>query len=142
MKLYQKFLNDLYTIKNIQKESVNKITIQVELNRDHDIFKGHFPGNPILPGVCTIQILKELLQIQLGKNLNLAKAGTIKYMSFIDPVKNSIINYEIQFNETGSDRVSCSAAIKFESIVFCSLKSEFVIAFSPSPAAEDKNIPL
>ncbi|MCX6330659.1 MAG: hypothetical protein NTZ85_14245 [Bacteroidia bacterium] len=61
MKTDQKFLNELYTIKNIQKESVNKLTIQVELKRDHDIFKGHFPGNPILPGVCTIQILKELL---------------------------------------------------------------------------------
>jgi 3-hydroxyacyl-[acyl-carrier-protein] dehydratase len=127
MKTDQKFLNELYTIKNIQKESVNKLTIQVELNRDHDIFKGHFPGNPILPGVCTIQILKELLQIQLGKDLKLAKAGNIKYLSFIDPVKNSILNYEIQVNEMGSDRVSCSATIKFESIVFCSLKSEFVI---------------
>jgi 3-hydroxyacyl-[acyl-carrier-protein] dehydratase len=127
MKTDQKFLNELYTIKNIQKESVNKLTIQVELNRDHDIFKGHFPGNPVLPGVCTIQILKELLQIHLGKNLNLAKAGTIKYLSFIDPVKNSTINYEIQLNDMGSDRVSCSTTIKFESIVFCSLKSEFII---------------
>jgi 3-hydroxyacyl-[acyl-carrier-protein] dehydratase len=127
MKTDPKFLNELYTIKNIQKESVNKLTIQVELNRDHDIFKGHFPGHPILPGVCTIQILKELLEIQLNRNLNLAKAGTIKYLSFIDPLKNCIINYEIQLNEMGSDRVSCSATIKFESIVFCSLKSEFVI---------------
>jgi 3-hydroxyacyl-[acyl-carrier-protein] dehydratase len=127
MKTDQKFLNELYTIRNIQKVSVNKLTIQVELNRDHDIFKGHFPGNPILPGVCTIQILKELLQIQLGKNLKLAKAGTIKFLSFIDPVKNSVVNYEIQINEMESDRVSCSATVKYESIVFCSLKSEFVI---------------
>lgn len=127
MKADQKFLNELYTTKNIQKESVNKFTIQVELNRNHDIFKGHFPGNPVLPGVCTIQILKELLQIHLGKNLKLAKAGTIKYLSFIDPIKNRIINYEIQLNEMESDRVSCSAIVKFESIVFCSLKSEFVI---------------
>lgn len=125
MKPDQKFLNELYIIKNIQKENVNNVTIQVELNRDHDIFKGHFPGNPILPGVCTIQILKELLQIHLDKNLNLAKAGTIKYLAFIDPVKNSIINYKIQLNEMGSESVSCNATIKYETIIFCSLKSEF-----------------
>jgi 3-hydroxyacyl-[acyl-carrier-protein] dehydratase len=127
MKPDQKFLNELYTIKSVQKEIVNKLTIQIELNRDHDIFKGHFPGNPVLPGVCTIQILKELLQIHLDKNLKLVKAGSIKYLSFIDPVRNSIINYEIKLDEMESDRVSCSATVKFESTVFCSLKSEFVI---------------
>src|SRR4030042_5763348 len=97
MKTNQQFLNDLYTIKDIREDSANKqITIRIELNPSHEIFNGHFPGNPILPGVCTVQIVKELLMQHAKKDLMLKKAGTIKYISFINPEANRLINFDLQ----------------------------------------------
>jgi len=29
---------------------------RIALNKDHPVFEGHFPGNPILPGVCTVKM--------------------------------------------------------------------------------------
>jgi 3-hydroxyacyl-[acyl-carrier-protein] dehydratase len=125
MKPEQTFLNDLYFIKSIQAVSVNKITVQAEINREHDIFKGHFPGNPILPGACTIHILKEILMNHYGREINLVKAGNIKYLSFINPDKNSLINFDIELKEMENGNIACSTTVHFENTVFCSFRGEF-----------------
>ncbi|MBQ0740088.1 3-hydroxyacyl-ACP dehydratase, partial [Aquimarina celericrescens] len=47
--------NTLITVGNIS-------TVTITINKNHKIFKGHFPGNPVTPGVCMIQIIKELAE--------------------------------------------------------------------------------
>jgi 3-hydroxyacyl-[acyl-carrier-protein] dehydratase len=122
------FLNDLYTIKQIlQVGSNNKLSILIQLNPSHEIFKGHFPGNPILPGVCIVQILKEILMYQLEKKLILSNANSIKYLSFINPGMNSIISFDVELKEMGNDNIFCNALIYFESVVFCRFKGCFQV---------------
>ena len=41
----------------------------VILNPDHLIYKAHFPGQPVTPGVCILQMLQELLSVQYDKQL-------------------------------------------------------------------------
>ncbi len=126
MKTEQGFLNDLYSIQDTWENlAENKVTHLVALNPSHGIFNGHFPGNPVLPGVCTVQIVKELLAHYLKNEVLLKKAGTIKYLSFINPQANRLINFEIQFKETDKGRLTCSAKVFFEATVFCSFKGEF-----------------
>jgi 3-hydroxyacyl-[acyl-carrier-protein] dehydratase len=125
MKTEQKFLNDLFFIKSSHSESVNKLTVQIEINPRHPIFAGHFPGNPILPGACTIQILKELVGEHLGRKVSLLKAVNIKYISFINPEKNNLIDFNIELKEMEHGNLSCNATINHENTVFCSFKGEF-----------------
>jgi 3-hydroxyacyl-[acyl-carrier-protein] dehydratase len=126
MKTTGKFLNDLYTIKQVMRDGKsNKMTIEIELNPSNEIFKGHFPGEPILPGACTVQILKELLIGQTGRNLILTKAVTIKYLSFINPEVNNIVNFDIELQEIENNRLHCDASVHSESVVFCKFKGEF-----------------
>lgn len=128
MKPNEMFINDLYTIKRILREgNSNKISILIQLNPSHEIFKGHFPGNPILPGVCIVQILKEILMDQLDKKLILNHASSIKYLSFINPEVNSIINLDVELKEMGNDNVFCNAFIYFESVVFYRFKGDFQV---------------
>lgn len=122
-----KLMNELYTIHSINEESANKITAQLEILRDHEIFRGHFPENPILPGVCFIQILKEILTLIQGKDLILLQASSIKYLKFLNPEINSIINFEIEVKEIENGHFLCNASIYFESITFCRFKGEFAI---------------
>ncbi len=79
-------LADLYTI----KEDViidNVQTAVVTLNAAHDVFKGHFPGNPVTPGVCMLQIIKELTEKRVGASLLMKKASNVKFMAVINPEK-------------------------------------------------------
>jgi len=125
MKTEQRFLNDLYVIKTSHSESVNKLTVQIAINREHSIFTGHFPGNPILPGAATLQILKEIISEHLRRKVNLSKALNIKYLSFLNPDINNFIDFDIDLKETEPGVLSCNANIHNENTVFCSFRGEF-----------------
>ena len=103
----------------------SKFSAIIELNPAHEIFHGHFPENPILPGVCMVQILKEILINYSKSNLILRKAGSIKYLSFIDPQVNSIIHFDIEINKIENGDVSCNAVLNSGSVIFCRFKGEF-----------------
>ncbi len=40
---------------------------RVSLNADCEVYRGHFPGEPISPGVCNIQMIKECAERCLEK---------------------------------------------------------------------------
>ena len=68
-------IKDLYKVNDLVTDKDRTIA-QISIDRDHTIFKGHFPGNPVMPGVCMIQIIKELTEEATG---NLAKEIQIKH---------------------------------------------------------------
>lgn len=120
------FLNNLYQIKQLLTESNDsKFSAIIELNPAHEIFRGHFTGNPILPGVCMVQILKELMINYLKSKLILKRAGSIKYLSFIDPRVNNIIRFNIEMNNSETGDISCNAVLSSDSVIFCRFRGEF-----------------
>ena len=89
--------DDLYSVKKIKEE--NKfIEAIIELNEQHKIFKGHFPGQPVLPGVCIMQMTREILESFLNKKLQLLKADDIRFSSMVDPTKNKELKFILQYN--------------------------------------------
>ena len=57
-------------VDKVIERSENKITTSLKLTGEEDFFKGHFPGNPIMPGV----LLQEAL-FQSGAALMAGKEG-------------------------------------------------------------------
>jgi 3-hydroxyacyl-[acyl-carrier-protein] dehydratase len=119
-------LNKLYTISSFGLSgSGDKITAQIMLNKDHPLFQGHFPGNPILPGVCSVQIVLEILEKALGKEVMLTRAGNIKYLGFINPVKSAELKFELDIKDMETGAVSCNATILAGQTKVCSFKGEY-----------------
>lgn len=115
----------LYKTIYYRSDSVNKLTIRIQIEPGHPLFKGHFPGNPVLPGMVTIQLLKELLTKHLGYEIGISKASVIKYLNFIDPYKNNLIDFEIALRDTENGNKECIAKIHYIDTVFCTFKGEF-----------------
>jgi 3-hydroxyacyl-[acyl-carrier-protein] dehydratase len=118
-------LNKLYTIEAFGVG--DKISAQVLLNKEHPIFAGHFPGNPILPGVCTVQIIRELLEKAMDKELQLTRAGNIKYLGFINPTTTSLVQFDLTIKNTETGIINCSASVSADGNVLCSFKGEYVV---------------
>jgi len=119
-------LNNLYTLLSFERSDAHdKITSQILLNREHPVFAGHFPGNPLLPGVCTVQIIRELLEKGMKKDLLLRQAGNIKYLGFISPLRTPEIVFEIICKHTETGSISCSATVSAGGKALCSFKGEF-----------------
>ena len=76
----------LYKIKTItHNDGIIEATMQI--NEYHEILKGHFPGQPVLPGACMLQMVKDVLENTLVKRVQLQKATNIKFLQLIDPQK-------------------------------------------------------
>ncbi|MFL0353011.1 3-hydroxyacyl-ACP dehydratase [Xanthomarina sp. GH4-25] len=88
-------LNSLTVTENL---AIAKITI----NKDHEVFKGHFPGNPVTPGVCMMQIIKELTEQIVDKKLFMESASNVKFMAIINPDKTPDLTLELDITKTDS----------------------------------------
>lgn len=53
-------LENFYKIIHIKEREDGKQAIEIELNPGHVLYQGHFPGQPVVPGVCTLQIIKKV----------------------------------------------------------------------------------
>jgi 3-hydroxyacyl-[acyl-carrier-protein] dehydratase len=119
-------MNGLYTVESTSRDMIgSRLTALIRLNPKHDIFKGHFPGNPVLPGVCIIQILKELLSSHMKNTLVFNNLGSIKYLSVIKPEVHRLFSFEIELKETCGGVTSFKAHLYCESVVYCRLKGDF-----------------
>lgn len=93
--------NNLFTLANLQTAG-NTITANVQLNPAHTIFEGHFPGQPVLPGVCMMQMVKEVLESTLSKPTRLVRADDLKFLSVIVPQPDKVIRIELTTHTDGA----------------------------------------
>jgi len=78
----------------------NQLKSIIELNPEHDIFKGHFPNNPVMPGVCMLQIFKELSEQGINKKLFIKECSNVKFMALINPETHAVLDIVISISET------------------------------------------
>ena len=111
-----KLKNNLYKI--ISKEEVNSIfNYTVELNPSCVIYQAHFPGEPITPGVCIVQICKEVIedllleQSSASRRLEIIKAKNIKFLSVISPNETPILTYQVRKLVFSDDKMTVETQI-------------------------------
>lgn len=111
-----KLKNNLYKI--ISKEEVNSIfNYTVELNPSCMIYEAHFPGEPITPGVCIVQIGKEVIedllleQSSVSRRLEIIKAKKIKFLSVISPNETPILTYQVRKLVFSDDKMTVETQI-------------------------------
>lgn len=92
--------------------SEDKILLEFQLNASHDIFSGHFPDLPIVPGVCQVQILKECVTTYIDYRLRLTEARDIKFLNSINPSVTDTLQMEVSYTKLENGTVKCSAIIE------------------------------
>lgn len=105
-------LKDFYKV--LKKENLvdGQANWQIELNPKHEIFEGHFPGNPITPGVSMIQSIKEICEELLDKKLFLESSDNVKFMAIINPETDPILDMELKV-EQREDKYKVKNVTKF-----------------------------
>ena len=99
--------DNLFSIMS-QAQEDGQPAFQVRIHKEWPIYKAHFPGHPITPGVCIVQMIQELLQVHLGHEVSLRKAKTVKYTAIISPDEVSELSVsfpKIEEQEDGSLKV-------------------------------------
>lgn len=77
-------LDRFFTMSAIERNGDSYQAV-LTLNPDHEVFLGHFPGEPVVPGVCTMQMVKHVAEQSLGRKLRLMSFSGVKYTKLLDP---------------------------------------------------------
>lgn len=91
---------DFFTIERIvEKESATQYF--THLNASHEIYNGHFPGDPICPGVCNVQTIRECAEMKTGKKLRIDSISICRFSALITPTGSPdlLISLELTQNE-------------------------------------------
>jgi 3-hydroxyacyl-[acyl-carrier-protein] dehydratase len=117
--------HDLFSIKEITHEDgVIKATLRI--NPDSEILTGHFPGHPVVPGACMLQITKEVLENVLETSLRLKKADQLKFMAMIDPGVTSSVELDINYKQTEENPFVTTAKLSNADTVYFKFQGSFI----------------
>ena len=73
----------------------------IRFDAAHPIFAGHFPGHPVVPGACLLQIAEELASMQAGRTVHFLSVRNLKFRQPVTPddeVTISIHNGKIEID--------------------------------------------
>lgn len=58
---------------------------RVKIPEDLSVFRGHFPKNPIVPGIYLLDIALRLVEKEIGKRIRLHKITKCKFIKPVFP---------------------------------------------------------
>ncbi len=116
--------DNFYSLKNFNKPEAGKVLAEIELNSTHAIFKGHFPGSPVVPGVCLVQISKELLEKSLNRVTQLTQSSQVKFLAIVNPAVDAVLHVALEMKEQ-EGLLSMTSTISSGEKIFFKFKGTF-----------------
>ena len=95
----------------------------IRLNAAHEIFGGHFPEQPVTPGVCMMQMMTEIASMGFKKKLSIRSASQIKFLIPILPAEHPLLTVRIS-GKVSDEIISISGRIENESLTFFKFKGK------------------
>jgi|SRR6218665_977896 len=118
-------LKDFYKVISLENIDGQKYLAVILINEKHEVFKGHFPGNPIMPGVCMMQIIKELTEEVTQSQLVMQSLSNVKFMALINPELTPELRLELDIIESEDQTVKVKNTTCFNETVALKLGSVY-----------------
>lgn len=118
-------LVDFYQVVSQSEIAEGNHQILIRVNPSHEVFKGHFPGNPVMPGVCMMQIIKELAEGIVGSPLFMQSLSNVKFMALINPDETPELRLELNISQSEDGLVKVKNTTYFNDTVALKLASTY-----------------
>ena len=74
-----------YILKGINRSEENEISADIHVPSDSPWFAGHFPGDPILPGVAQIGMVFDAIRKARNQDLKISSVRRVRFKRIIRP---------------------------------------------------------
>lgn len=120
-------IKDFYKVDSVTRHDDGAV-YRVSLNPDCEVYKGHFPGNPVSPGVCGIQMIRECAEMEcsahgIARKLMIREVQQCKFTSLISPVACLQVDVSISVSEDASGEILLKSSVVREGTVCLTLKA-------------------
>ena len=115
---------NFFTVADIQMET-GSIKAVLDINPAHEIFKGHFPGTPVVPGVCMMQMVKEIIENMVGGELRILRVDHMKFLTVINPEEKKLVQLEAKYSITEDKKISVVASLMQDEVACFKFKGLF-----------------
>ncbi len=114
-----------YSLSNIKRSSSNEILADAMASGKSPWFSGHFPGEPILPGVAMLGMVFDAIKQACGKNIKISGVKRVKFKQIIKPGDkiqiiareknddNSLYTFQIMVDS----RIACNGIMTVEKMI-------------------------
>ncbi len=80
-----------HTTISIDESSPDKVSMEVEINASSPWYSGHFPNDPVLPGIAQIAMAFEAIKHLKGEDVKITEVKKIRFKQIIRPNDRLII---------------------------------------------------
>lgn len=117
-------IDDYFTILRCSPDSRLKGKVRVRLNPDCTVYAGHFPSEPVSPGVCNIEMVRQCAELIHNHTLRINSIKQCRLTTLMTPLLHpqADVNIDMQAKEEGSYRLV--AAIGEGESMYLTLKAD------------------
>ena len=108
------FQNNLYFVES-KASTEDGCIYTIRMNADNVIYKAHFPGEPVTPGVCILQTALELMSDAVCKKLELCRVKNVKFINVLRPDGSNVKVKVYKISET-DDSVKAQVDVESDSL--------------------------
>ncbi len=108
-----------YSLTNVNFSDEGKVSAGVEVKPDSPWFSGHFPGNPILPGIAQLAMVFEAIEQGGQDDLRISSVRRVRFKQIVkpedrlkltvQPISESPFSYSFQIML--KDEIACSGTM-------------------------------
>ncbi len=117
--------NKFYRIVS-EKRDGNNAVFKVAILPDCDVYQGHFPGDPVCPGVCNIETIKECVQRLLGHDVTMTAIKQCRLTAIATPTVCPEVDINIQTTPAANGYYTILADIKDNNQTYMEFKGTMV----------------
>lgn len=100
------------------------VKADLKIERGNEIFKGHFPDQPVVPGASMLQAVKDVLEKALNQSLRLKKADNIKFLLLVEPGITHVLQLNLTYKLV-DDQINITANLMAGEVVCMKLQGVF-----------------
>ena len=117
-----------FTVLHEERLSANEAIFLCELKADCDVYRGHFPGKPVSPGVCNIEMIRECTEMLVGEDLQIDTIKQCRLTAVASPSVCPKVDVSVSVARLeGTQNYNVVAMIRDAGQSYMELKGTFVI---------------
>lgn len=122
-----KFEDYYYKVYSMHTNWADSMMEHIAFLPDCDIFRGHFPGRPVCPGACNLQLIKDVAQRLTERKLLISTIRQCRFTALATPDTCPEVDVRVNITARTEAGYSITACISDERQTYVEFKGDMTI---------------